>query len=122
MADKWEPGLDGIDAAKAWLRGDIKKRSPRIQAGRTLARMLRNNPEGHLLSILADAIEDGRLVMKRKPGRREANGYAIAAFIAQKVEAGVPVESAVRAAEDQFGRKHSTVYKAWTKWRRHVGR
>jgi len=30
MADKWEPGPDGIDAARAWLRGEIKKQgSPR---------------------------------------------------------------------------------------------
>jgi hypothetical protein len=83
MADKSEPGPDGIDAALAWLRGDINERSPRkLLARRTFARMLRESPEAPVLSILAAAIEDGRLIMKRKPGRRRrVQPQRIAAFV-----------------------------------------
>jgi hypothetical protein len=119
MADKSEPGPDGIDAALAWLRGDINERSPRkLLARRTFARMLRESPEAPVLSILAAAIEDGRLIMKRKPGRRRrVQPQRIAAFVYQRTKAGVSVESAVKEAEDKFAVKSSTVYSAWSKWR-----
>jgi hypothetical protein len=114
------------------LRGDITKGSPRdLQARRTLARMLRSEDVG-LIRILADAIDPdnagsgwiGRLIMQRRgPGRRRrVEQRRIAAFVYQRTKAGVPVESAVKEAEDKFGIKSSTAYAAWSKWRPHIER
>ena len=117
MADDIKFDPDDLDAAKAWLRGAIKKQgSPRdLQARRTLERMLREIPDA-VVALLATAIKDGRLVMKRKRGRPQKNAYLIATFVDQKNKAGISVESAVKEAE-RLGVKRSTIYSARSKWR-----
>jgi hypothetical protein len=118
MADDIKFDPDDLDAVEAWLRGDTRKGSPRdLQARRTLEQMLRGLPYDGLLDVLAAAVKDGRLVMRRKRGRRQKDAYSIAAFVYQRTKAGVRVESAVKEAEDKFGVKSSTVYSAWSRWR-----
>jgi len=120
------------DTVKEWLSGDLTDGSPHdLQARRTIARMLRSEDAG-LIRILADAIDPdntgsgwiGRLIMKpRRPGRRRQVGQRrIAAFIYQRTKDGVPVEAAVKEAEDKFAVRSSTIYSAWSKWRPHIER
>jgi hypothetical protein len=131
MADDTEP--DDIQALIEWLvRGELRKGSPReLQARRTLTRMLRSEPERDLWGlrfILADAFDpDGeggqRLFLKRTPGRRRRiNDRHVAAYIYQRKQAGVKLESAVKEVTTKFNVSRSTAIGAWTKWRPYIER
>jgi hypothetical protein len=132
MTDNAEFSPDDIQALLEWLRGDIRKRSPReLQARRTLARMLRSERplDLGLRFILADAVDpDGeggkQLLLKRKPGRpRRIIQQHVAAFVYQRhtVE-GVLWESAVSEAMEKFSCKRGTVTGAWRNWQKHIER
>jgi hypothetical protein len=124
---------DDFAALVERLRVRTKKGSARdLQARRTLARMLRSSEplEVGVRFLLADAVDPDRLSgavtmpeLKRKRGRPgRFNKLHIAAFIYQRVKAGVPVESAVKEAEDKFGVGSSTAYNAWSEWRPYIER
>jgi hypothetical protein len=122
---------DDIQALIEWLRGDLREGSARdLQARRTLARMLRSSKplDPGVRFILADAVDpDGesgeRLVLKRKPGRRQrVNERHVAAYVYQRKKAGVKAESAVKEAMTKFNVGRSTVTGALSKWRPHFER
>lgn len=129
MADDTEP--DDIQALIEWLRGELRKGSPReLRARRTLARMLRSERplDLGLRFILADAVDpDGegaqRLLLKRKRGRpQRINHRRVAAFLYQRTKAGESWEAAVHATMDEFRCARGTVTGAWSKWRGHIER
>jgi hypothetical protein len=122
---------DDIQALIEWLRGDLRKGSTRdLQARRTLARMLASSKplDPGLRFILADAVDpDGeyglQLSLKRKPGRPgRVNERHVAAYVYQKKNAGMKLESAVKEAMTKFNVSRSTVLGAWSEWRPDIER
>src|SRR5262249_49558916 len=131
MADD-ESGPDDLDALREWVRGDLKKGSPREWQGRrTLGRMLRSQRplDPGLRFILADLVDDlygdsiQQLTLTRKRGRRHrVSQCKIAVLIWRQRQAGTPWESAVRLAMKEFRCSRGTVTGAWKEWRRFIER
>jgi hypothetical protein len=120
-------GEDEGALIRDWLSGKLKDGTgDDLAARRLIAQSLRSMKDPGILFAVADLIDPDsdhltqKLILRGKRGvPRRVDHRAVAVHIWHQVNAGIPVESAVQGAMDEFDISRSPAMDAWSTWRPH---